>query len=368
MPHPHLGNRLFIWLVVTTLACLLVQPAWSQSNNGRRITAPPVTIGSETIDFGDVPPNTTVVRMATISNNSEQPIRITGVRVSCGCTVAEWPEDWIEPGETAELKLTFESGDLWGPVQRYALLVVEGYNRPLRITTLAHVNTGIRPSREYLPLGQMLRGEITLTSTDGKPFSVRSVSFATPADGDAEMSAPGVIGTEDLDQALLKPALKHRLAFDFSKVEPERLRRWVAIETDHPTAPVVAMHLDNPFAGVDRRRVLWVYGTDHLRLGSVEPGGAIEHEVLLRGLRGAASVQEIRTGDPELAVEVLSEELDPALGLVVKLRFTASEQSQGLRHTELTIRAADFEDAIELMLRVRPAPAAADGLSPEPAR
>ncbi|MFI4855434.1 MAG: DUF1573 domain-containing protein [Phycisphaerales bacterium JB065] len=344
------GHRTLPFVIATLLVAMLGNLAAAQSGSGRRITTPPVSVENDTVDFGDVAPNTTVKRKATLTNNSENQIRITGVRVSCGCTVADWPEEWIQPGESVEVELTFQSGELWGPIRRYALLVFEGYNRPLRITTVAHVNTGIRASREYEPLGQFFQGTITLTSTDGKPFSVRSLSFATP--GEDDEAPAGVISRDDLAEALKQPALVHRIPFDFSKVDPLRLRRWVAIETDHPTAPVVAMHIDNPYAGVDQRRTLWIYNKDHLRLGSAKPGEPVEETVVLKGLRTAAELQEVHTGDPNLRVEVVSTELNPAMGLHVVLRFIPSEGAQGLIHTGLTIRAVDFEDTIEVMLRV----------------
>lgn len=340
-------------LLIAFLA-IVVSPALvtAQSGNGRQITKPPVTVSAEVVDFGDVPPRTKVVRTARISNDSDKPIRITGVRVSCGCTIAEWPEEWIQPGEFAEVELTFDSGDLWGPVQRYALLVVEGYNRPLRITTKAHVNTGIRASRMYDPPGQMLAGRIVLHSTDGVPFTVRSLSFATQANGSED--APGTIGRDDLDPALSTPALKHEIAFDFSKVDPDRLRRWVAIETDHPGAPVVAMHIDNIYAGVDRRRSLWAYSKDHLLLGATAPDQPVEHEFILRGVRTDSGVQGIETGTDLVVAEVVSTELDKAQGLVVRVRITPGADVQGLVHSTLTVRAIDFEDDVEFMLRVRP--------------
>lgn len=326
--------------------------AIAQSGNGRQITKPPVSVSADVVDFGDVPPRTKVIRTARISNDSDEPIRITGVRVSCGCTIAEWPEEWIQPGEFAEIELTFDSGDLWGPVQRYALLVVEGYNRPLRITTTAHVNTGIRASRTYDPPGQMLAGRITLRSTDGVPFRVRTLSFARETN-DAE-DAPGTISRDDLDPTLATPALEHVIAFDFSKVDPDRLRRWVAIETDHPGAPVVAMHIDNIYAGVDRRRSLWAYSKDHLLLGVTEAGEPVEHEFILRGVRTDSGVQRIETSTDLVQAEVVSTELDQAQGLVVRVRFTPGADVQGLVHSTLTVRAIDFEDEVEFMLRVRP--------------
>lgn len=342
-----------ICLLIAFLA-IVVSPALvtAQSGNGRQITKPPVTVSAEVVDFGDVPPRTKVIRTARINNESDKPIRITGVRVSCGCTIAEWPEEWIQPGGFAEVELTFDSGDLWGPVQRYALLVVEGYNRPLRITTKAHVNTGIRASRMYDPPGQMLAGRITLHSTDGVPFTVRSLSFATQANGSED--APGTIGRDDLDPALATPALEHEIAFDFSKVDPDRLRRWVAIETDHPGAPVVAMHIDNIYAGVDRRRSLWAYSKDHLLLGVTEAGEPVEHEFILRGVRTDSGVQRIETSTGLVQAEVVSTELDKAQGMIVRVRFTPGADVQGLVHSTLTVRAIDFEDEVEFMLRVRP--------------
>lgn len=345
-------------VIAALLVAMFGEIASAQTNAGRRFATPPVSVGNDTVDFGDVPPNTTVIRSATLTNNSENQIRITGVRVSCGCTIAAWPEEWIQPGESVEIELTFQSGELWGPIQRYALLVFEGYNRPLRITTVAHVNTGLRASRDYEPLGQLFQGTITLTSTDGKPFSVRSLSFAR--DGEENGAPAGVLSREDLADELKQPALVHRIPFDFSKVDPLRLRRWVAIETDHPTAPVVAMHIDNPYAGIDQRRTLWIFNKDHLRLGSTVPGEPVEDTVVLSGLRSNAELQEVRTADPNLGVEVVSTDLDPAMGLTVVLRFTPSDAAKGLIHTDLTIRAVDFENTVETMIRVLPANAEPD--------
>lgn len=326
-------------------------PAPGQSDTSRRITTAPVRVSSETVDFGDVRPHSRVVRSATIVNDSDQRIRIRGVRVSCGCTVADWPESWIEPGESAEIELTFDSGDLWGRVQRYALLQFEGYNRPLRIMTVAHVNTGIRAEREYEPLGQTLAGTMTLHSTDGTPFRVLGISFAKP-DGEGSEDAPGFIGAKDLDDSLAKPSLRHEVGFDFSTVDPDRLRRWVAVETDHPGAPVIVMHLDNPYAGVDRRRTLWIFGSDHLLLGSMAAGEDAEYSVVLRGLRSEAEIETFAIGSEALSAEVLGTEFDAAAGLRIRYRVSADDRAKGLIHTRLTVRAAGYEDTVELMVRI----------------
>lgn len=363
-------SKLFIRFA---MAFLLLAPvsAIAQSDTGRRVTSPPVRLSSDVVDFGDVRPGSTAVRKATIINDSEERIRIRGVRVSCGCTIADWPEDWIEPGQSTEIELTFDSGELWGPVQRYALLQFEGFNRPLRITTTAHVNTGIRTSRMYRPPGQMQQGEITLLSTDGVTFRVLGMSFASDeSDSEQSADAPGTLGPADLNPALAEPSLEHKVAFDFSKVDPERLRRWVAIETDHPTAPVVALHIDNLHAGIDRRRTLWVFARNHELPGSMQAGQETTRTVTLRGLRSVAPVQSFEIESDQLEVEVLSSSFDPVDGLKIEYRLRASEEATGLLHTRLTVRAIDFEDSVEVMLRVidapDPATPGADGGDPTP--
>jgi len=344
------------------IALLLLAPvaAIAQTDTGRRVTSPPVRLSSDVVDFGDVRPGSTAVRTATIINDSEERIRIRGVRVSCGCTIADWPEEWIEPGDSAEVELTFDSGELWGPVQRYALLQFEGFNRPLRITTTAHVNTGIRAARMYSPPGQMQMGEMTLSSTDGVPFRVLGMSFASK---DSESEQAGALGPAELNPSLSEPSLEHKVAFDFSKVDPQRLLRWVAIETDHPTAPVVALHIDNPHAGIDRRRTLWVFARNHELLGSLEAGEETTRTVTLRGLRSDAPVQSFEIESDRLEVEVLSSSFDPVDGLKIEYRLMASEEASGLVHTRLTVRAIDFEDSVEVMLRVTDSPTLS---SPEP--
>jgi hypothetical protein len=339
-----------LFAIVLTLPAM---PALAQSDTGRRITSPPVQLSSKVVDFGDVRPGTTTVRSATIVNESDERIRIRGVRVSCGCTIADWPESWIEPGESVEIELTFESGDLWGPVQRYALLQFEGFTRPMRITTMAHVNHGIRAERAYDPMGQTMQGTLTLHSTDGKPFRVLAMSFASEVEAtDGAGSAPGLLRADALDESLASEQLAHTLNFDFTTVDPERLRRWIAIETDHPTAPVVTMHIDNPFAGIDRRRRLWVFASDHLLLDAIQPGESRTETLTLRGMRSEVLVDRLEIDSDLLGAEIVSTSFDQAAGLRIEYRLTASEEASGLVHTTLRVRAADFEDTTELMLRV----------------
>ncbi|HEY9170237.1 MAG TPA: DUF1573 domain-containing protein [Lutibacter sp.] len=60
-------------------------------------------------DFGTVVEGDVVEGIFKISNKGKTDLIITEASASCGCTVPEWPKDAIKPGETAELKFSFDS-------------------------------------------------------------------------------------------------------------------------------------------------------------------------------------------------------------------------------------------------------------------
>lgn len=43
------------------------------------------------------------------TNNGDIPAVLTSVRASCGCTTPDWPHDPIGPGESAEIKVTYDT-------------------------------------------------------------------------------------------------------------------------------------------------------------------------------------------------------------------------------------------------------------------
>jgi len=60
-------------------------------------------------DFGTVVEGEVVTGVFKISNKGKTDLIITDASASCGCTVPEWPKDAIKPGDSAELKFSFDS-------------------------------------------------------------------------------------------------------------------------------------------------------------------------------------------------------------------------------------------------------------------
>jgi Skp family chaperone for outer membrane proteins len=61
------------------------------------------------ISFGEIKEGAAVTKIYKLKNIGKKRLMIEKVEGSCGCTVAEWPRYPVEPGENAEIKITFNS-------------------------------------------------------------------------------------------------------------------------------------------------------------------------------------------------------------------------------------------------------------------
>lgn len=125
-------------------------------------------------------------------NTGNEPLIITQVRPSCGCTVAEYPRSPIAPGDTAAVELSFYSRNIPGEFQkdvlvysnttpRKSVLVVKGIviGSPESVDEKYPYGEGaIRFSHVSLPLGEVTKGRwreayITGYNTAQEPMRAR---------------------------------------------------------------------------------------------------------------------------------------------------------------------------------------------------
>jgi hypothetical protein len=109
--------------IIAVLAILLPLPAIAALEFERSLAEPPVA-------FGDASTDATF----TFTNAGENPVAITGVRTSCGCTVAKVQERAYAPGETGEIRLHFDFGHRQGLQEKRAhVLTSDGANPALTL-------------------------------------------------------------------------------------------------------------------------------------------------------------------------------------------------------------------------------------------
>ena len=60
-------------------------------------------------DFGNLKGGASVSYTFKFKNTGKKPLLISNAKGSCGCTVPSWPREAIAPGESGEIKVTFNS-------------------------------------------------------------------------------------------------------------------------------------------------------------------------------------------------------------------------------------------------------------------
>lgn len=98
---------------ILAVLVLFVSAAFAQEAKPQapviKADGPILTLDKNTHDFGDIVQGDVVEHTFKFTNTGNQPLLITNIQTSCGCTVPTWPRDPIMPGGKGELKVGFNS-------------------------------------------------------------------------------------------------------------------------------------------------------------------------------------------------------------------------------------------------------------------
>jgi Protein of unknown function (DUF1573) len=96
-------------------------------------------------DFGNVDAGTIVERAFTVSNPTSNPVSITRVASSCGCTVADVKSPNIAPGGSADVTVTFNSSARSGFQSSYCVVHTTDGFLTLKLSGFVSVIPGFLP-------------------------------------------------------------------------------------------------------------------------------------------------------------------------------------------------------------------------------
>jgi hypothetical protein len=85
----------------------------------------------ETYDFGKVPQGTPVTAELKFTNIGEEPLIISEVQPSCGCTVANFTKTPVKKGEAGTISLTYNASAV-GPFTK-AVTVKSNARTPVKL-------------------------------------------------------------------------------------------------------------------------------------------------------------------------------------------------------------------------------------------
>ncbi|MBS1680717.1 MAG: DUF1573 domain-containing protein [Bacteroidetes bacterium] len=121
--------------IVTVLFFLgLFTSLWAQK------TGPAIAWEETTFDFGDITQGEKKEHIYKFSNSGTEPLVITNVEVTCGCTTPKgWPRDPINPGGKGEVTIRFDSTHKIGRQTKVAVIVSNATGGNSQITFVANV-------------------------------------------------------------------------------------------------------------------------------------------------------------------------------------------------------------------------------------
>jgi hypothetical protein len=103
--------------------------------------APAFAFNNEKHDFGTIQQGDKPETEFEFTNTGKSPLIITQARGSCGCTVPEWPNEPIAPGETGKIKVIFDSTGKSGRQSKTVTLTANTVPNTKVLTITADIET-----------------------------------------------------------------------------------------------------------------------------------------------------------------------------------------------------------------------------------
>ena len=272
-------------------------------------------------DFGSVPRGPTLTHSFRFTNNTNQPVHVAGVRVSCGCVTASALQADVAPGQSSAIYAQMDTRRFSGVK---TVTVYVQFDRPqweeVRLWVQANGRDDVTLTPEALAFGQAKRGSAPTAAVDVVLLGNSDWSILE-AQCDSNYVQPKI---EEVRRGTAEVA--YRVT---ARVRPDTpVGKWytdVWLKTNNPATPRVRVPLTieiesplsvSPFVA---------------NLGQVKAGTEVERKVIVRGVK-PFRITEVKGVDGHLRVQDATADSKPVHVLTVKLKATdAGELSRTLR-------------------------------------
>jgi hypothetical protein len=97
--------------LLASFALFAVASANAQSEIAQEVNpnAPEITFTENVIDYGTIEQGADGNRTFTFTNTGKEPLILTNVRASCGCTTPKWTRNPVAPGEKGEILVHYDT-------------------------------------------------------------------------------------------------------------------------------------------------------------------------------------------------------------------------------------------------------------------
>ncbi len=108
---------------------LLMSVVMVNAQTEEKANGPEISFNKTTHDYGSIEVNGDGTYNFEFTNTGYEPLILSKPRSSCGCTVPSWPKEPILPGETNEIKVTYNTRKP-GPFNKTVTIYSNAKNKP----------------------------------------------------------------------------------------------------------------------------------------------------------------------------------------------------------------------------------------------
>jgi len=122
---------------------VFAQEEKSEKKEEKQAPGPAITFEEVSHDFGDIHQGDVVEWTFKFANTGDEPLILSNVATTCGCTVPQWPRDPIAKGEKSEITVKFNSAGKMGMQNK----VITIYSNAITPTSRVSIVTNVLPKK-----------------------------------------------------------------------------------------------------------------------------------------------------------------------------------------------------------------------------
>ncbi len=228
-------------MIVLTLLFMLSVP--SLMAEGDTPQGPRIKFHETKYDFGELYQYQETSHVFTFENIGDQPLEITDIVRTCGCTAVTSGDDVIAPGGTGTVKVVFNAENFAGPVDKVIKVLSndpENGEVRLYISGKILVAVEISPDMIYVRdalIGDMVKRDFTIAAAENKPLQILSVKTSNE---NLSVTYESVAGREGSYQFHLTYPAKPPVGVFQESIE---------IQTDNPVQPRIVVPVSGRIIG-----------------------------------------------------------------------------------------------------------------------
>ncbi len=165
------------------------------------LTQPKLAIGSTTVDLGDMYSGQIKTGQIFLRNIGSQPLKILHVQPSCGCTTVREPKSELQPNDSDEVEVSFNSSLYRGPIEKYVNIET---NDPLSQYVTVKLIGVVKDELDPVSSSHSVwMGNLAVGTRVNQPYPLRNVSGKTISILKVTSSSSSV--TAETDQRKVEP-------------------------------------------------------------------------------------------------------------------------------------------------------------------